>query len=230
MAGEPEGARAADRSEPAFLRIGAAARPSRARASRARLLHGRHQELRARADLPDARPATSRSARSRRRSPATSRRPTTSSSSCRRRASARPTAGAGIRARPAAAAARRRPRSMPAAPRRRPGPRPAGLRMRSGEGAGDGCGTRGLLLSPPCRIRELELPGERSRHAEAEPEGGDHRPRDHADPRLGIVLLPARGAGETDRRRHRLVARLGRRRTVRSACSRPGWSRPRSGA
>ena len=40
--------------EPAFLRLGAAARASRAGASGARLLHGRHQELWPRADFPAA--------------------------------------------------------------------------------------------------------------------------------------------------------------------------------
>ena len=54
MTGELEGARAADRTQPALLRIGAAARPPRACPSRAGLLHRRHPELRTSADLPDA--------------------------------------------------------------------------------------------------------------------------------------------------------------------------------
>ena len=54
LAGERQGARAADRPEPAFLRLGPAAWPPRAGSPGAGLLHGRRQELRAGADLPHA--------------------------------------------------------------------------------------------------------------------------------------------------------------------------------
>ena len=52
LAGGRQGARAADRSQPALLRLGAAARPSRALAPGAGLLHHRRQELWPRPDLP----------------------------------------------------------------------------------------------------------------------------------------------------------------------------------
>ena len=51
VAGKREGARSADRSERAFLRLRAAARAPRAFASRGRLLYRRREELRTRADL-----------------------------------------------------------------------------------------------------------------------------------------------------------------------------------
>jgi len=54
LAGEREALGAADRSQYPFLRLGPAARPSGARASRARLLHDRRQELWPGADLPAA--------------------------------------------------------------------------------------------------------------------------------------------------------------------------------
>ena len=111
---EPAGAGAADRSQRAQLRHRAAAWRARARASRAGLLHRRHQVLRPRAHLPAERPATSRSARSPPSWRAIRRRRATSSWCCPRPAcaAARPVATSGRLwvagpTRPAAAAARR---------------------------------------------------------------------------------------------------------------------------
>ena len=142
-----EGARPADRPEPALLRIGAAARPPRARPSGARLLHGRDQELWPRADLPDAdglRAGALGRGGHRRRHGGSGRHPSRPAGDGRvldqRRAR-----GAGI-VRMLRRACPGRGRRLLRRGRRGQGRGPVRLRMRSREDAGEGCGTCGLLL------------------------------------------------------------------------------------
>ena len=148
VAGKLEGARPADRPEPALVRIGPAARPPRTRPSGAGILHRRDQELRTRADLPDAdRLRAGPLGRG-----GHSRRP------CRgRRHPPRPAGDGRVLDQPSR---RRCPciirllrRSRAGSGRcllrrgcRGQGRGQVGLRLRSGEDAGEGCGTRGLLL------------------------------------------------------------------------------------
>ena len=125
-----------DRSQRAFLRLGAAARASRAGAPGARLLHRRRQELWPSADLPAAdrlRAGPLDRSRDRRRS---SRPPMTCGSCCPRPASARRRFPAEESEARAAAAARRRATSMRAA-------WPTLVAKEAGK-AGCGCADRGV--------------------------------------------------------------------------------------
>ena len=126
------------------------------------------------------------------------RRRTTFASSCLRRASARRRSAQARRGHPAAAGARPRRRSTPAAPPTR------WQRLRRSRAAGAG--------SP----LEDRGPGA----AVARPR--DLRTRDRPDLQLGIVVLPAGGAGEAHRGGHGLVAAVDRRRADHRLAH--GWS------
>ena len=148
VARELQGARPADRPEPAFVRIRPAARPPRTRPSGAGLLHGRDQVLWPCPDLPDAdrlRAGALGRGGHRRRPRGSGRRPPRPAGDGRvldqrsRRWRDR-IIGMLRRSRPG------RGRRLLRRGRRGQGRGQVRLRMRPREGTGEGCGTRGLLL------------------------------------------------------------------------------------